>query len=333
MIIRLEKPTLRRKDMDAVLQTMADEQIGVGDHTFAFTTLLQQKLNRTGYTTAVRDRVHALYYALIGMGITEGSVVGISALSPRFYGTVVTSLGASVEIFDIDPTTGNVAYEDVAIFGFEKLDGIILYEPYGCFPITEHWNSVPIPLIEDITESFGSTWDDTTAGMSGDIVISAFEESSIVSTAGGAAIMTEDSLLAQRIESAIEPCYHEIALPGMNAALGVVQLSQMERNLEKRRAIFDRYRHALMKTRHALFGISHIEYGTNGYSFVVILDSKPEMVKQFALRYEVAIDLAFKNTVIGDNLEAYDRFPQAIPCVTRGVRFPLYPFLSSQDLP
>ena len=82
MIIRLEKPTLRRKDMDAVLQTMADEQIGVGDHTLAFTTLLQEKMHRAGYVTALRDRIHALSYALIGIGITAGSVVGVSALSP-----------------------------------------------------------------------------------------------------------------------------------------------------------------------------------------------------------------------------------------------------------
>ena len=188
------------------------------------------------------------------------------------------------------------------------------------------------PLIEDISESFGSTWEENPAGTLGDVAILAFEESALVSTAGGAAIMTEDPVIAENIETAMNPCYREIALPGMNAALGVVQLAQADRNLEKRRAIFDRYRYALMRTHHALFGISDVEYGMNGYGFVVILDSRPETVKQFALRYEVAVDFAFSNTVIGDNLEDFDRFPHAIPCVTRGMRFPLYPFLSSQEI-
>lgn len=332
MIIRLEKPTLRRKDMDAVLQTMADEQIGPGDHTAAFVTLLQQTMGQSGYVVAIRDRVHALRIALMGMGIGPDCSVGVSALSPGFYRNLIESLGAEMVVFDIDPETGNLSHDTVTGYGADRLSAVILYEPYGSIPPSEPWSEMSIPIIEDITESFGSAYGEQKAGDIGSVVIAAFDESCLVSTAGGAAVMTREPEIAQQLETALEPFYRAIALPGMNAALGTVQLSHLARNLEKRRAIFNSYRYALMKTRHTLFGIQDIDFEINGFGFPVVLDSKPSTVQQFALRYEVATDFAFPETVIADALESFDQFPHAIPVATRAVRFPLYPFLTNQQI-
>lgn len=69
MIIQLEKPTLRRKDMDAVLQTMADEKIGPGELTQQFITLLKNYMGDVDFVFALRDRYHALSYALTAVGV------------------------------------------------------------------------------------------------------------------------------------------------------------------------------------------------------------------------------------------------------------------------
>ena len=315
-----------------MLQTMADEQIGPGEHTASFVSLLQQTLGLSGYVVAVRDRVHALSLALQGLGVGRGSSVGISALSPRFYASVVHGLGAETVVFDIEGETGNLSHEALVAYGQDRLDAVILYEPYGALPPGEQWIELGLPVIEDITESLGSVYGNQKAGDIGSVVIAAFEESCLVSTAGGAAVMTNDPEITRRVEDALETIYGAIELPGMNAALGTVQLNHLERNLEKRRAIFNAYRYALMKTRHTLFGIKDIDFDINGHGFAVVLDSKPATVQQFALRYGVATDLAFPNTVISDGLDAFHQFPQAIPIITRGVRFPLYPFLSNQQI-
>lgn len=332
MIIPLEKPTLRRKDMDAVLQTMADEKIGPGELTRSFVSLLKQWMGEVGYVFALRDRIHAVRYTFMALGLGEGSIVGISALSPRFYSEVISSIGARMEIFDVDPDTGIPSYEAIAGYTSSRLDALLMYEPYGNIPPDSDWNALGIPIIEDITESFGSVYEGRRAGSLGTVSVCAFEESCVVSTAGGAAIMTDDESVGKKIEELLSHSYPVIALPSMNAALGVVQLTQIDKNLQKRRAILDKYRYALMKTRHQQFGIKDIDFEINGHGFVVILDSKPAQAQQFALRYEVATALAFPDTVISDALESFDRFPQAIPCVTRGMVFPLYPFLSNQQI-
>ena len=332
MIIQLEKPTLRRKDMDAVLQTMADEKIGPGELTQSFISLIKQHMGNFEYVYALRDRVHAIRYALLALHIGAGSVVGISALSPQFYAEIIKSLGAEIAIFDVDPETGTILYEDITIYSSAPLNALLLYEPYGNIPSQADWDSLQIPIIEDITESFGSMYDNRKGGDIGKICVCAFEESCVVSTAGGAALMSADAEVGERIEQLLAHSYSYIALPSMNAALGVVQLMQLEKNIVKRQSIFEKYRYALMKTPHHQFGIQDIEFSINGHGFVAILDSKPSIAQQFALRYEVATEFAFHDSVISDSLEAFDRYPNAIPCISRGIRFPLYPFLTNQQI-
>ncbi len=331
MIIPLEKPTLRRKDMSAVLQTMVDEQIGPGVYTNTFIELLQTVSGISGYALALRDHVHALRLAIASLDLPLGSKIGISALSPVMYSWVITSLGYEVQIFDIDPETANLSYADLEKAS-HAISALVLYEPYGNIPDYEVWSICSIPIIEDITESFGSASENQKAGTLGTIVICAFEGTGLVSTAGGAAIMTGDDDVAEKMASLVEVELPYTTLPDMNAALGVVQLNQIEKNIQKRKAIFDRYRLSLMKGKHSLFGIKDIDYGNNGYGFVAVLDAKPALVQQFCLRNEVSTAFAFPHTVIHHTLESFDEYPNAIPCVTRGIRFPLYPFLTNQQI-
>ena len=44
-LVRFYKPTLRRRDMDAVLQTMVDEKIGPGERRKQFLKLMAEYLN------------------------------------------------------------------------------------------------------------------------------------------------------------------------------------------------------------------------------------------------------------------------------------------------
>ncbi|MDD2297396.1 MAG: DegT/DnrJ/EryC1/StrS family aminotransferase [Sphaerochaetaceae bacterium] len=332
MIIPIDKPTLRRKDMTAVLQTMADEQIGPGEHTQAFIELFQKTVGLSGYALALRDLVQALRIALLSLDLPAGSTIGISALSPVMYSSVIISLGHSVEIFDINPETGNLSYHDVINRASPTLSALILYEPYGNMPDYDVWQECSLPIIEDITESLGSSFEEQSAGNPKNIIICAFEGSGLVSTAGGAALMTQDDELAKKMAFLLEPQLPYTTLPDMNAALGVVQLLQIEKNIQKRKAIFDRYRFSLMKTKHTLFGIKDIDYASNGYGFVALLDAKPTLAQQFCLRHEVDTVLAFSQAVIKDNLDRFDLYPHAIACVTRALRFPLYPFLTNQQI-
>ncbi len=329
MIIQVEKPTLRRKEMDGVLQTMADEVIGVGTHTKLFEQAFREFTNLEGSTIALRSGFDALTLALKALDLKENSVVAISALTPSWYIEALNSLNLKSLILDIELETYSIDPQFIP----SNVDAILMYHPYGNFPLKEGFENISIPIIEDITHSLASFYDDgDKPGTIGSIVIATFEEGSIVSTGGGAIVHTNNEEYQKHLETLTDPLINIIGLPNLNGALGVVQFQNINTNLESRRAIYSRFEKALMRTKHSLFKVKGVEFITNASSFVVTMEAKRDQGQKFALKHEIETTLAFENCVLKDNLEDFKNYPNAIPIILRSIRFPLYPFLSKNQI-
>ena len=331
-LIRFYKPTLRRKDMDAVLQTMVDERIGPGERNKEFLRQFQTFVNLTGGGIALRSYVDALKTALRLVGVTEGSLVAASVLSPPVYAKIASDLGATLLLGDIDPNTGCLAEEQARSLVAQGATAVLLHEPSGMIPYQADFSSLGAKVVEDITQSLGSCYGDSKAGGWGDVVVCAFEEEDVVSTAGGAAVVFSDAAYRQPLKELFgeERVYQE--LPDMNAALGIVQISTIETQLARRKELFKLFRQSLLKTQHKLFGIGNIDFDPNGYRFSVVLDSKVDDVVKFAMKYQVSSERTFEGCVGEPYQDRFDLFPAAIPCILRGLSFPIYPFLSGADV-
>ncbi len=331
-LIRFYKPTLRRKDMDAVLQTMVDERIGPGERKKEFLRQFQTFIGISGGGIALRSYVDALKASLRLAGVGEGSLIAASVLSPTVYAGVASELGATLLLGDIDPNTGCLAQEQARDLVSQGACAILLHEPSGMIPYQADFSSLGVTVVEDVSQSLGSTYGDRHAGMWGDIVVCAFEEDGVVSTAGGAAIVFSDSSYRQPLNELFGATRSYQELPDMNAALGIVQISTIESQLDRRRELHKLFRQSLLKTPHKLFGIGNIDFEPNGYRFSVVLDSKVEEVAKFAAKYQVSSVKTFEDCVGVPFQDRFDLFPSAIPCIMRGLSFPLYPFLSSTDV-
>src|SRR5574344_2220715 len=99
-LVRFYKPTLRRRDMDAVLQTMVDEKIGPGERRKQFLKLMAEYLNlKDGI--AVRSYTDALRAAITALCLESGDSIAVSVLSPEIYRTVINDLGYKMILLDI----------------------------------------------------------------------------------------------------------------------------------------------------------------------------------------------------------------------------------------
>lgn len=208
---------------------------------------------------------------------------------------------------------------------------IILHEPMGMIPLHEPYKDMGVPLIEDMTESLGSFLDADKPGIRGDIVLCAFEEEDMISSAGGSVIMTNSKDLRDSWTPLLEGVRSYVEMPDMNAALGIIQCATFSEQLEKRRTFYRLFQKSLLKTRHKVFGISALEYEVNGYGFAVLLDSKIEDVMKFATKYQVSSQKTFAGCAGADKSDDFDHFPNAIPAMLRCISFPLYPFISQSD--
>lgn len=111
-----------------------------------------------------------------------------------------------------------------------------------------------IALVEDAAESLGSYYHDRHAGTFGVMGILSFNGNKTITTGGGGAILTDDSVLAQRAKHITSTAkiphrwafeHDEVGynyrMPNINAALGCAQLDQLPQLLEAKRTLYQRY--------------------------------------------------------------------------------------------
>ena len=123
--------------------------------------------------------------------------------------------------------------------------------------------------------------------------------------------------------------YFELA--DMNAALGIVQLTNCEENLKKRRELYNLFTQAAMKSDVKLFGMRNLDFLSSGYSFPIIANSKPDDLISFAAKYTVSAKRSFTTSVGINYQDKFDLYPNGVIPLSRGVSFPLYPFLQPKE--
>ena len=167
----------------------------------------------------------------------------------------------------------------------------------------------------------------------GDIVIAATEEDSIVSTAGGAVLLSdrEEFVALMKKETSDYSPYIEMA--DMNAALGIVQLEKLPTVVQRRSNIWRIYQDEVLKrNRVKVFGIGSVDFEINGYGFSCIVNERPDDTIALALKYQVTARKTFSKAIGAKYQDRFDKFPKAVPALSRAVSFPLYPFLSQSEI-
>jgi dTDP-4-amino-4,6-dideoxygalactose transaminase len=317
--------------MDAVLQTMVDEKIGPGERKNEFLKQFCTFVNLT-HGIVLRSYVDALTSALKLCSVGEGSVVGLSVLSPSIYRYVLENLKASFVLGDIDASTGCLSLDEAKRMVEEGVSVLLVHEPMCQIPYQCDYRGLGLRVVEDISQSLGSQYEEEKAGQYGDIVVCSFEEDGIVSTGGGAAI----AFSSEEFQSPLKKLYRLARpyeeIPDMNAALGIIQIGMVKDNLAKRRELYTLLRKSLLKTPHKPFGIGNIDFEPNGYSFCVVLDSKAEDAIKFANKYQVPAEKTFSECIGSEFSDRYDLYPNAIAPLLRALSFPTYPFLKQGDI-
>lgn len=329
--IRFYKPALYRKDMDAVLQTMVDEKIGPGDKKKEFISLFSSLIGKKdGF--ALRSYYDAITISLKSLGLGPGDKVFISVLTPRIYLEAFKEMGVEPILVDVDDSM-MIDASSIKNQISDNTKAIVYYEPLcQVSKNIEDITDLGLPIIEDITESVGSKAGDVLPGAVGRIVVASTEEDSMISTGGGAMIMSSDDIILENIKKEVSRLSPYIEMPDMNAALGIVQISKLDSVIQRRNNIYKIYNQAVMKTNCKVFGSGSMDFFSNGYGFAAIVNTKPDEAIEFAKKYQVSAKKTFSGAIGARYQDRFDRFPKAIPALTRAVSFPIYPFLSAVEI-
>jgi perosamine synthetase len=152
-----------------------------------------------------------------------------------------------------------------------------------------------LAVVEDATESLGSTYKGRSAGTLGHVSALSFNGNKIITTGGGGALLTNDQGMARHAkhlattaklphkwEFRHDEVGYNYRMPSLNAALGCAQLEQLPAFIENKRRLSARYQEALQ-------GVAGIDFFTepafarSNYWLNAIL-IRPEFARDFACR-------------------------------------------------
>jgi dTDP-4-amino-4,6-dideoxygalactose transaminase len=353
MKIEVFSPTIRRKEMDAVLTAMVEDRIGPGDYSKLLIQTAREHL-RFDYALALRSPATALRLALTALAPEDGDGVLVSALSPRYYASVLEELRLTPLFCDVSFSFPCISRESVekaisAAPGGVKARCIVLHHTLGFIPDTASLSDLGLPVIEDISQSYspggnrsaktdngaadspaaGKAPEEQAGKRTGVYTILGLEERDAL-TAGGGALLYSASRKDSAALRSLTNIPPEYCLPDINAALAAAQLKETARSLDRRREIANAYTQASLRTRHKRFvPLDGTEY--NNYAFPLVLETGVKDVAAYARKKEIIIENAFEQTLAGAGISDSVLCPVSYSLSLRTVLFPLYPRLSSRD--
>jgi dTDP-4-amino-4,6-dideoxygalactose transaminase len=360
MKIEIYSPTIRRKEMDAVLTTMVEDKIGPGERGRFLIQTAKEHL-RFDYALALRSPATALHFALKALDLEPGQGVLISALSPRYYVQVIRDLHLTPLLCDVHYDFPCMSRETIEKALSEKDENVparcvVLHHTLGFLPDTAAIAELGLPVIEDISQSYGTFLPDIAAAkggaqasedasvqadklqapaaakerVNGVFTILGLEERDMLTSGGGALLFAMNRRDASVLRNFAD-IPDEYCLPDINAAMAVVQFREVARNTARRREIARLYTQSSLRSAHKRF-IPLAEGEYNNYAFALVLETGLKDVVAYARKKEIVVESAFEQTLAGTGISDPAKCPVSYSLSLRSVIFPLYPRLRSTEV-
>ncbi|MFP3958788.1 MAG: DegT/DnrJ/EryC1/StrS family aminotransferase [Spirochaetaceae bacterium] len=333
MAIPISRPSIKRKDMDSVLSCMVSDTIGPDRISRQLVDAVGGYLNRSG-GAALRELPRALRLALSGLGLQSGGRVVGSALLPGFYEDVLAEMGLELIPADVSETAPVVTVETVqqAIdrAAGESPAALIVDTALGFCPDLEGLAALGMPMIEDVSQGIGAHTGDRRAGSFGRYTVVGLEPQHVITAGGGALVLAAGRKAASTLRSRAEAFRAEVLLPDVNSALGLTQIKELERFIERRRELAARFSRALTGGAHK----TPVQSGDGEnvhYSFPVVLETGMKDVIAYARKHDVEAVSAFGDSILAGRSELQEELPVSRDYLLRCVLLPLYPLLKNSE--
>ncbi len=280
----------------------------VGKYVDQFEVMLAE-FTGARHAVAVVNGTAALQVALKLAGVGAGDEVIVPALSFVATANAVVHCGAVPHF--VDSSQATLGLDPAALADYlsriaevssgelrniqtgRRIAAIVPMHTYG-HPIAldallELAGRLGLPVVEDATESLGSTYRGRHTGTFGRMGVLSFNGNKVITTGGGGAILTNDAELARHAKHLTttakrhhrwEFFHDEVAwnyrLPNLNAALGCAQMERLPDMLARKRHLASRYQ-AVFSQLSGLTFMAEPKNSRSNYWLNAICLSEPDM--------------------------------------------------------
>ncbi len=277
----MNEPLLAGNEKNYLIQCIDSGWISSeGPFVEQFETRFAERIGRK-FGIAVCNGTAALEVAVQALNLKSGDEVILPTFTIISCAAAVVRAGAVPVLVDCDPQTWNMDVNQIADKITSRTRAIMPVHIYGLpvdmRPIIDLARQHNLKLIEDAAEAHGLTCYGKNCGSFGDLSIFSFYPNKLVTTGEGGMILTDDAGLAQTCRSLRNLCFqpqrrfvHErlgynYRMTSLQAALGLAQLENLDRFIQRKRDLGRRYTERLSDLLHIQLPLSRISYADNLY--------------------------------------------------------------------
>lgn len=355
---------LGQEEIEAVVRVLESKWLTMGQVTQEFERRFASYLG-VKHAFAVSSGTTALHLAYAALGLSQGDEVILPSLTFVATANAVLYTNAKPVFADITALDDlNISPADIERKITPQAKAIVVVH-YGGFPchmesITALAQRYGLFVIEDAAHAPGAQFDGRKAGTFGDVAcFSFFSNKNLVVGEGGMVVTNRDDLAEKiRVQRShgmttltwdrhrghahsydVVDLGYNYRIDEMRAALGLVQLSKLERNNLRRQRIAKQYRQAL-RDAPGVFVPFGDHPGVSAYHlFAILLDdsaSRKEFMAQMrgqgvqtSIHYPPIHEFTYYRKLFGDQVGT---LPLTEAVGRREVTLPLYPTMTSRSL-
>lgn len=266
------RPLISQQAIDEMVACLKSGWLATGPRVQRFEEKLRNYFH-TNHAVTMINATLGIYLSLQAMGIKEGDEVITTPMTFVASVNPIVNLGAKPIFVDVDLKTRNIDFDQVARAITPRTKAILPVHFAGipvdidaCYQIAKKHN---LRVLEDAAHAVGTFYRDKIIGSFGDTQIFSFHPNKVVTTGEGGCVTTNDEKLARHLEVArfhgIDRSvwnryskegsqHYDIIHPGtkanmsdLQASLGLHQFDQLDKFIDHRQKLVDRYQKAFAK--------------------------------------------------------------------------------------